>query len=417
MQRFSIPFGFLAGLLVLLALGGPGPAVAQSGTELRPAAIVNDEVISVLDLSMRIRLALLSTGLEDTPETRQRVGGSVLRALIDEKLQVQEAQRLELQVTPEEIEAGVGQVAQQNGMEGAQLLRLLQDNGVLPSTFLEQIRANLLWNNVIRVRIEPQIDVSSEDVNAELEKLRADAGKQERLVREIYFSIDNPNEEPQARASAEQIIQALNSGAGFASLAQQYSQAATAASGGSLGWVLENELAPELEQALEGMEPGSIAGPIRTVDGYYVLGLERVRTIEASEDFLRLVRVRFPLEGEEETAVREEANSIMSDVQSCAQATEIAEQLNVARDADMGEITLSSLPQNIQDAVAFLDVGKPSAPVRVDDGLAVFVVCLRNSTGLSRDRIFDSLVREQLDLLIRRYMRDLRRTANIEIRI
>ena len=393
-------------------------AHAQAGNELRPAAIVNDDVISVLDLSMRIRLALLSTGLEDTPETRQQIGQAVLRSLIDEKLQTQEAERLEIQVSAEEVEAGVNQVATQNGMEGGQqLLQTLQDNGILPTTFIDQIRANLLWNNVVRVRIEPQISVTEQDVNAELEKLRVDAGKQERLVGEIFISFDNPNEEPQARAAADQIVDQLYGGASFTSLAQQFSQSATGAQGGSLGWVIEGELAPELEDYLARMQPGTISEPIRTVDGYYILALQRVRTVEESEEFLRMVQVRFPFEGEDEAALREQANQIMSDVRSCAEAEAIANQLGVSANANMGEVTLSSLPQNVRDEVAFLDIGVPSVPMRTNDGLTVYVVCLRNTIGVGRDRIFDALVREQLDILIRRYMRDLRRTANIDIRI
>jgi peptidyl-prolyl cis-trans isomerase SurA len=74
-------------LIVLLA----GPVAAQ---ETRIAAVVNDEIISLADLDERLRLALVSSSITDTPENRRRIASQVLRGLIDEKLQQQEAKRL-----------------------------------------------------------------------------------------------------------------------------------------------------------------------------------------------------------------------------------------------------------------------------------------------------------------------------------
>src|SRR5579884_1200947 len=59
--------------------------------EVRIAAVVNDEVISVLDLVSRMKMVMVSSNLPDTPETRQRLAAQVLRAIVDEKLQMQEA--------------------------------------------------------------------------------------------------------------------------------------------------------------------------------------------------------------------------------------------------------------------------------------------------------------------------------------
>ena len=70
------------------------PPPPQGGvTETRIAAVVNDEVISVADLQSRLRMVMLSSNLADSPETRQRIAGQVLRTIVDEKLQIPEAKR------------------------------------------------------------------------------------------------------------------------------------------------------------------------------------------------------------------------------------------------------------------------------------------------------------------------------------
>ena len=67
---------------------------ARAQSVQRIAAIVNDELITAYDLETRMKLVILSTRLPDTIEVRRRIGGQILRTLIDERLQMQEAVRL-----------------------------------------------------------------------------------------------------------------------------------------------------------------------------------------------------------------------------------------------------------------------------------------------------------------------------------
>ena len=94
-------------LLVLIA----DSAGAQ---ETRIAAVVNEDVISVADLDQRLRFTVISAGIEDTPQTRQRIGPQVLRTMIDEKLQVQEAKRLNVKVSEAELAAAITRIEGQN---------------------------------------------------------------------------------------------------------------------------------------------------------------------------------------------------------------------------------------------------------------------------------------------------------------
>jgi len=57
----------------------PGQPPAGQSPEMRIAAVVNDEVISVFDMVTRMRLVMSSSNIPDTPETRQRIGAQVLQ--------------------------------------------------------------------------------------------------------------------------------------------------------------------------------------------------------------------------------------------------------------------------------------------------------------------------------------------------
>lgn len=81
------------------------------------------------------------------------------------------------------------------------------------------------------------------------------------------------------------------------------------------------------------------------------------------------------------------------------------------------DVALSQLPEGIRTVVADLPVGKPSEPIVGQGGVIVLLVCLRETDEVSREEIERALERERMDLLARRYLRDLRRDANIEIRI
>ncbi|HEY9550360.1 MAG TPA: SurA N-terminal domain-containing protein, partial [Kiloniellaceae bacterium] len=130
------------GILALLAGGAPGQAAAQQDL-FRPAAVVNDDIISVLDLTMRLQLAIVAAGVDDSEDLRRRLTPQVLNSLIDERLQIQEAQRLDIQVTDLQVAAALEQIAQQNNMTEGQFLTMLRNRGVIPTTLIDQIRAQI----------------------------------------------------------------------------------------------------------------------------------------------------------------------------------------------------------------------------------------------------------------------------------
>ena len=89
--------------LVTVVMTGGMSAPAQAQDQLRIAAVVNDDIISELDVYMRLRMAMLSAQLQDTEETRRRLLPQVLRNLIDDRLKMQEATRTGVHINPADV--------------------------------------------------------------------------------------------------------------------------------------------------------------------------------------------------------------------------------------------------------------------------------------------------------------------------
>ncbi len=115
-------------------------------------------MVSSYDLDQRIKLVLLSSGIPNTPENIARIRGQVLRSLVDEHLQQQEAQRLNVEVAQEEVEKAFERIAQRSNMSVDQISAALEEGGVARSTLETQIRNDIAWNRVVQQQLRPSRD-------------------------------------------------------------------------------------------------------------------------------------------------------------------------------------------------------------------------------------------------------------------
>ncbi len=277
LQRLSI----VMGVFCLYMFIAPFAMVKQvSAATQQIVAVVNEDAISGSDFSKRMRLIMASSGLPNTEEIRQRLVQQVLNGLINEALMMQEANKLGIKISKEEIEAGFAQIAQQNNLKPDQFLQMLRKGGIDPSTMYAQVRAQVAWSKVIQRKLRPRIIISDRDIDDTLERIKSKIGTTEYLVAEIFLPLENPKEEGSVRKLANQLVREIRSGkASFFKLAQQFSQSAGSMNGGDKGWVNESQLSEELLSELTKMEKNKVSSPIKTIDGYHILFLRDKRTL------------------------------------------------------------------------------------------------------------------------------------------
>ena len=122
---------------------------ANAQDVLRIAAVVNDRVISGLDVVNRLKFVIWSTGVPNTPENRKRLSTQILRNLIDEELQSQEADKLNVSVNDRDVENALATVAKRNKMTARRLTNILLRNGISASTLRRQLRVHIAWGRAI----------------------------------------------------------------------------------------------------------------------------------------------------------------------------------------------------------------------------------------------------------------------------
>lgn len=394
---------------------------------LRIAAVVNDRAISVLDWQMRIEVAIYNANLARTDEMRQRVAGPVLRNLIDEALQIQEARSKGVRATDRDVADAVALIEDNNGIARGDLGAFLSDRGIALGAVVGQIRAQIAWSKYVNRRLRPTIGVSEEEIDVELARLEEDRGRPEFLVSEITL-YDDPAAAPrEVQAVAESIVAQLRGGADFAAVAAQFSQGALARNGGDLGWIQEGQSRREIDSALAAMEVGAISNPVRSVDGFHILHLRNKRAVMsefagAEELFLSQVLLPVPAADSPEAAEqrRAEARRIGSEVSGCDALREQGARSETSLSGDLGWVQTDDLPAAFRDALGDLEIGVPSVPLETANGVHVIMVCERNVAGDEadiRDAIYERIANRRLATIERRLLRDLRRHAFVDLRV
>jgi peptidyl-prolyl cis-trans isomerase SurA len=418
------------------AVPAPIPASAparEALTAMRPmsesvAAIVNDDIISTYDLAQRMRLLIATTGVQPTQETLPQFQQEALVSLVDERLQLQELRRVQkdqkitIIATDEEVQEELAGMAQQNNLKPDGFLAALRSQGIGPETLYQQLRAQMSWQRWIRGRYGSRLRIGEDQIKATQTRLIAAASKPQYQVSEVFLDASRTGGMDAAVKGAGQLVAQIQQGAPFAAVARQFSAASTAASGGDAGWISQGEMPAEVDAALDQLRPGQLSQPIPVKDGVYIIYLKDKRS-GAGQTLVSLKQVAIALPATatpaDVDAARTKLDGVRAGIKDCATFEATAGKTPGVVPADLGEAELNDLLPDFKDAVQTLKVGQLSAPIRTKVGLHVLAVCGRRSAGAAQvdhDQIENRLTGEQLSMISRRYMRDLRTSATIETR-
>lgn len=407
------------------------PAEPPSGApEMRIAAVVNDEVISVFDLVSRVRMVMLSSNIADTPDNRKRIAPQVLRSMIDEKLELQEAKRQSVTASDKEIDAALGQIEKQNNMKAGQLNEFLKARGIDRAALLDQMTAAIVWAKLVRRMASQTTEISDEEVDQALQRAKDHAKEPESRVAEIFLSVDNPSQDAEVRGLAEKLSQQMRQGARFSALAQQFSRSATAAVGGDMGWLRADQLPPELAKVVEQLRPGELSPPIRAGGGYYLLVVLNRRNGSTGstggaeqETVYDIVQVVFPLSAKAGEPARRaaiaEAEGVRKAAKDCPSLLKIGKE-KAPQLSSEGKLRATNISPQMRDLVNKLAIGQASEPIVQKNGVGVIMVCGKSngiSGPITRTEVTESLLRQRFDAVARRYLRDLRSKAYVDVRV
>lgn len=430
-----------------LALAAPAALVAQDGTTApqgglalpdnpvifgkndpnhrTATVIINGEVMTGTDIDQRVALIVAASGGKIGEEELTRLRQQVLRNLMDESLQIQEAKAQDMEVSEEEIAQSYERIARQNfGQDPKALDGYLAKIGSSPSSLKRQIRGELSWQRLLRRNVTPFVNISEDEVRETITRQESARGSDEYRVGEIFLSANSENRDAVLQ-NAQKIVEQLNKGASFVGYARQFSEASTASVGGDLGWIRAGVLPAELDQVIMGLQAGQMAGPIEVRGGFSIMLLidkRKVLTADPRDAILNLkqISISFPAgtTDAQATARAQDFAARIKAAKGCAAADKAAAGIG-AEVVNNETIKARDLPGALQEMVLGLQLGETTPPFgSIQDGVRVLMLCGRDDPKLggapSFDEVQSQLEDERINRRAQTYMRDLRRDAVID---
>lgn len=404
------------------------PAQAQEPVQI--AAVVNNSIITTEDLGARIRLAVATSGIEDAPEMQRRIAAQVLRGLVDEQLQLQEAERLNIAVTDEEVGNAISAINAQRKLPDGAFQQFLASRGVPIETVESQARSQIAWSKVVAQNLRSRVRVSSDEINRERESIAAGKEITEYNLSSIVLPVDKPEDDAETQKLAQKLASDIAGGANFTALAAQFSAGgAELVDQNQYRWVQLHQLEPVLARAISALDKDGVTPILRSATGYHIIKLNdkrisNLKKVADSEVLLKQIVMKL-----KETAEPQEAQLLLGIARevarhpgNCMQAQvggmEAMEDLKF--DVNYERVEFRELNPEIQQMLANLRVGDVTEPFATPEGIHLVQLCERVEKPAELppvEQIQSRLFQQKLAMESTKRLRDLRRDALIDVRL
>ena len=393
----------------------------------RIAAIVNDDIVSAFDLRARLKVVMATSGIRPSRRIQEKLKQQVLRRLIDEKLQLQEAKRRNISISKKNIWMATRLLEKQNKIKPGNFTTFLKERGLPRSAIFNRMRSQIAWTKLIKRRLVPKITIGDEEINEILQRLKEQKGQLEFRISEIFISLNNEKRALDTKKFSQRLMDEIKAGANFQAIARQFSAAASASTGGDLGWLHESVLENDLAINVKNMRQGEIYGPLRTQNGFQIYRLVNKRKIletPPGDAIVDLRRITLPISktdyGNNFLKKMKKAKYISENTFSCEEMERIGKISDPKGNSVIGKVVLKNLKNPLRSIIQDLKIQRASKPLITTDGIAIYMVCQKTlpPTKLPSEKIIrNRLMQKKLSVLVRRYMRDLRSAAVINIRM
>jgi peptidyl-prolyl cis-trans isomerase SurA len=248
----------------------------------RVVAVVNNDAITLAELQEAV------AAYQQESKQRARATDDLLKEflgrLIDNRLQIQEAEREKIVVDDVELSDELNERIKKFGAKTIEDFEaMVKAQGLSMDTVRKRLREGLKITKVIRRKVGQRVSVTDPEIDTYLDK---NQGKLETgLPYHARHILIVPQSDSEAaweagRIRAGLIVTELDNGGDFAALARQWSRDASARDGGDLGTLKRGELSPEIEAKILVLGPGEVSRPFRSALGWHVFRLDSKQVLE-----------------------------------------------------------------------------------------------------------------------------------------
>lgn len=256
-------------------------AVANAAILLdRVVAVVNKEVITwselykMMDNDASEQMKALKE--DERMKVYKKNEALFLDKLIDFRLQLQEARRIGMSVSPDEVKEAVENIKKKYSINDQVFEESLKKEGLSLEEYKKSLADQILVSQFINRQIKTKIVVSNKEVNSYIAANKLSVNDNEAFkLRQIFFKMPKDDADKKAvEEKADLVEQKLKSGEDFSKLAAEYSEDPSGKSGGDLGYVKRELLAKEFIDVLSRMKTGDVSQPFWTDRGLHIIKLD-----------------------------------------------------------------------------------------------------------------------------------------------
>lgn len=406
--------------------------------ELKIAAIVGKDPITMLDYEERLIFTLATSGMQNTEEARKQIGPQVLNAMIEEKLKLQEAEKYKIDVSDLDIKREWDRIEKQNNVPDGQIQKVIMQLHLRPSVFRDQLRADIAWYKYIGARYRPTITVGESEIKQHLDKMKKAEIEPAFLLSEIVLTYENASEKQKIQKTAQHLHEQLNAGGNFQALAQEMSQGITAEKGGDLGWLSQHQLSKKvinqnnkkMGDLIAKMKPGQVSEPLETEEGFHLVLLRDQRQgqdkleSQGSEVGYKIRQLYLPVEGKggqsEKAECKRRLEAVRRKLKGPEDISPAQRELGGLQPPERW-VKLAEFEKPIQAELQKLDIHQTTPALAMENGYTVIMLCEKNdkmdASTQQRERAKEELLSVKLHMLARRHLRDLKHAAHIDNRV
>ncbi len=416
-------------LLTSCLLLGNVPVTAEVLGKI--AAVVEDDVILEQELNQEvstIEQRIQASKTQMPPESVLRK--QVLEKMIIDRLQRQLAEKAGITVTEEMLNNSAADIAQRNNMTLEQFRAELEHQGMTYKGFLDNMRNEIIINQLRSREIGGRIKVTDREVDHYLEtqgKVGEEAAQYH--LGHILIAVKeaaSASEIQKAQSKADNLVKKLRAGHDFSQAAMSESEDDNALKGGDLGWRTVNDIPTLFADKVSQMRTGEVADAIRSPSGFHIIKMLEIKGFD--NHIITKTKVRHILIKTNELVDDEEAKKRLLALKVRIADGDNFASLARAHSDDKGSalkggsldwVSPGDLVKPFEEAMTKLDINQISDPIQTQFGWHLIQVLdrenkddsLEHKKNLVRDAIRKRKIEEETEL----WMRRLRDEAYVEI--
>ncbi|MEZ8034852.1 peptidylprolyl isomerase SurA [Vibrio crassostreae] len=391
--------------------------------------IVNEGVIlqSDIDASMKTLRANAKKSGQTLP-SQDVLNEQVLEKLIIDTIQTQEAERIGVRIDDARLDQAIEGIAKDNNQTVEQLTASVAEEGLSYNAFREQVRKEIAASEARNALVRRRINILPAEVDnlADILAQESNATVQYKIGHiQLRFNDDQTKEELEAQA--KELVEELNSGKDFSTMAYTYSKGPKALQGGDWGWMRKEEMPTIFADQIKMQNKGSIIGPFRSGVGFHILKIEDVKgleTVAVTEVNARHILIK-PTVILSDDGAKEQLEEITRRVNAGeASFGDLAQQYSqdpgsAVQDGELGYQTPDLYVPEFKHQVETLPEGKISAPFKTVHGWHIVEVLDRREV----DRTDSALKNKAYQILFNRkfneeagaWLQEVRASAFVEM--